>query len=229
MSFTGLPSLSVAAHELKTPIALMRQLSLAYEDPDLPDHLRQAYSRSLTLTAERALRLVNDLAHVGNLSPSLFPLSPTNPMAVCQIASSLTSPMAAIYRRTITWPKIRKVQLVSANDRLLESVLVNFVDNALKYSEEGSEIVVALRRAGERIRLSVRDFGPAISLGEYRRLVNEMEQLKTVRTRPDSSGLGVFIANEFARAMGSTIGMIRHKDGVSFYIDLQPSKQMSLI
>ena len=54
-----------------------------------------------------------------------------------------------------------------------------------------------------------------------------MEQLKSIKTRPDSSGLGVYIAAQFARAMGAEIGLIRHRDGVSFYIDLVKSGQLS--
>ena len=76
-------------------------------------------------------------------------------------------------------------------------------------------------------RIAVRDHGPQISLKEYRRLIDEMEQLKSIKTRPDSSGLGVYIAAQFARAMGAEIGLIRHRDGVSFYIDLTKSGQLS--
>ena len=225
--FAKLPSLSVAAHELKSPITLMRQLALAIQSGELsPDEERQ-FSDRLVMMSDRSLRLVNDLSHVGNLQPALFPLEPTNPLAVCRRLHVGISPMAEMYGRDIIWPKNRRVDLVSANSRLLGSVLGNFIDNALKYSQENMPIRVKIIQKDGATRMVVRDHGPQISLKEYRRLVDEMEQLKSIKTRPDSSGLGVYIASQFARAMGAEIGLIRHRDGVSFYIDLVKSGQLS--
>ena len=225
--FAKLPSLSVAAHELKSPITLMRQLALAIQSGELSPDEERKFSDRLVMMSDRSLRLVNDLSHVGNLQPALFPLEPTNPLAVCRRLHVGISPMAEMYGRDIIWPKNRRVDLVSANSRLLGSVLGNFIDNALKYSQENMPIRVKIIQKDGSTRMGVRDHGPQISLKEYRRLVDEMEQLKSIKTRPDSSGLGVYIASQFARAMGAEIGLIRHRDGVSFYIDLVKSGQLS--
>ena len=225
--FAKLPSLSVAAHELKSPITLMRQLALAIQSGELSPDEERKFSERLVMMSDRSLQLVNDLSHVGNLQPALFPLEPTNPLAVCRRLHVGISPMAEMYGRDIIWPKNRRVDLVSANSRLLGSVLGNFIDNALKYSQENMPIRVKIIQKDGSTRMVVRDHGPQISLKEYRRLVDEMEQLKSIKTRPDSSGLGVYIASQFARAMGAEIGLIRHRDGVSFYIDLVKSGQLS--
>jgi integral membrane sensor signal transduction histidine kinase len=50
-----------------------------------------------------------------------------------------------------------------------------------------------------------------------------------VRTRPESSGLGIYVANQFARAMNGRIGLIRHRDGLTFYVEMPISRQLSLI
>jgi len=62
---------------------------------------------------------------------------------------------------------------------------------------------------------------------EYRRLLGELETKKTVKSRPNSSGLGIFLASEFARTMHGQIGLTRHRDGVTFYVELPVSRQMS--
>ena len=225
--FAKLPSLSVAAHELKSPITLMRQLALAIQSGELSPDEERKFSDRLVMMSDRSLQLVNDLSHVGNLQPALFPLEPTNPLAVCRSLHVGISPMAEMYGRDIIWPKNRRVDLVSANSRLLGSVLGNFIDNALKYSQENMPIRVKIVQKDGATRIAVRDHGPQINLKEYRRLIDEMEQPKSIKTRPDSSGLGVYIASQFARAMGAEIGLIRHRDGVSFYIDLVKSGQLS--
>ena len=107
--------------------------------------------------------------------------------------------------------------------------MANFLNNALKYTEDDSEIKVSVKAVDGAVRLSVRDFGPMMSLKEYRRLLDEMDVRKTVRTRPESSGLGIYVASQFARAMNGQIGLIRHRDGLTFYVEMPISRQLSLL
>lgn len=227
-TFASLPSLSVAAHELKTPITLMRQLSLVLQDESLSPSEKDKYQQQLIVTADQALQLTADLAQVSNLQASLFPLGPVNPLALCQSMAREVKPLTMMYGRQIQWPKqSRRTILAVANPRLLGRIVVNFIDNALRYTEEDVPIQVAVQQAGERVRIRVRDYGPQLSRGEYRRLTDEMAQMKTIKTRPESSGLGIFIASEFAKAMHGEIGLVRHRDGVTFYVDVPISRQMS--
>ena len=225
--FGALPSVVVAAHELKTPLALMRQLSLLLADGSLGDVEAQHVSQQMRQVAERALALVGDLSHTANLSPTLFPLEPVNPLAICQQMAQEMRPTLKLYDRRVEWPSSRSAQLVVANQTLLGRVLANFLENALRYSEPSATVRVKLQRRGDSLRMGVRDFGPMMSLKEYRRLIDEMELRKSVRTRPESSGLGVYVASQFAQAMNGEIGLIRHRDGLTFYVDLPLSRQLS--
>ena len=225
--FGALPSVVVAAHELKTPLALMRQLSLLLSEGSLDGAETRRVSQQVTQTAERALALVGDLAHTANLSPTLFPLEPVNPLAVCRQIAQEMRPALQVYDRRVEWPRGRQTQLVVANQTLLGRVLANFLENALRYSEPSATVRVKLQRRGDVLRMGVRDFGPMMSLREYRQLLDEMALRKSVRTRPESSGLGVYVASQFAQAMNGKIGLIRHRDGLTFYVDVPLSRQMS--
>lgn len=226
----GLSSAAVAAHELKTPLALIRQLSLLVSDEAADSKEVRKLASQLTLASERALGLVGDLAQTANLGPSLFPLEPVNPLAVCQQLALEVRPLCRLYGHNVKWPRnSARRQLVVANRTLLMRILANFLDNSLKYSEKGIDISVEARRIGDTMRLGVRDFGPMMSRAEYRRLTDELSKLKSVKTRPESSGLGVYIASRFAEAMGGKIGLIRHRDGLTFYVDMPLSEQMSLL
>lgn len=226
----GLPSVVVAAHELKAPLALIRQLTLTIDS--LNENDSDQVRKQIVQTSDRALRLVNDLANVGNLSPTLFPLEPVNPLSVFQKIALEMKPMMDLYGRQIVWPKVPRVgggKLILANRILLERILMNFLNNALKYTERDTKIAVKMTQHHDILRMSVRDFGPMMSLREYHQLLDEMETRKTMRTRPESSGLGVYVASQFARAMNGQIGLIRHRDGLTFYVDLPTSHQMSLL
>ena len=228
--FGGLPSVLVAAHELKTPLALIRQMALLLDDDLTSAADKKQIQQRIIQTSEQALQLTVDLANSANLTPSLFPLEPVNPLALCQQIAAETRLNAALYGRKISWPRGgRNNWLILANRTLLGRILANFLNNALKYTEDDSEIKVSVKAVGGAVRLSVRDFGPMMGLKEYRRLLDEMDARKTVRTRPESSGLGIYVASQFARAMNGQIGLIRHRDGLTFYVDMPISRQLSLL
>ena len=228
--FGGLPSVLVAAHELKTPLSLIRQLTLMLGDDLTSEVDKKQIKQRIVQTSEQALQLTVDLANSANLTPSLFPLEPVNLLAICQQMAAETRFNAVLYGRKISWPRGgRNSRLILANRTLLGRILANFLNNALKYTEDGSEIKVSVTAAKEAVRLSVRDFGPMMNLREYRRLLDEMDARKTVRTRPESSGLGIYVASQFARAMNGQIGLIRHRDGLTFYVEMPISRQLSLL
>ena len=228
--FGGLPSVLVAAHELKTPLALIRQMALLLDDDLTSAADKKQIQQRIIQASEQALQLTVDLANSANLTPSLFPLEPVNPLALCQQIAAETRLSAALYGRKISWPRSgRNSRLILANRTLLGRILANFLNNALKYTEDGSEIKVSVTAVGGAVRLSVRDFGPMMSLKEYRRMLDEMDARKTVRTRPESSGLGIYVASQFARAMNGQIGLIRHRDGLTFYVEMPISRQLSLL
>lgn len=229
-NFGGLPSVLVAAHELKTPLALIRQMALLLDDDLTSLADKKRIQQRIIQTSEQALQLTVDLANSANLTPSLFPLEPVNPLALCQQIAAETRLNAVLYGRKISWPQRgRNSRLILANRTLLGRILANFLNNALKYTEDGSEIKVSVTAVGGAVRLSVRDFGPMMSLKEYRRLIDEMDARKTMRTRPESSGLGIYVASQFARAMNGQIGLIRHRDGLTFYVEMPISRQLSLL
>ena len=228
--FGGLPSVLVAAHELKTPLSLIRQMALLLDDDLTSEVDKKQIKQRIVQTSEQALQLTIDLANSANLTPSLFPLEPVNPLAICQQMAAETRFNAVLYGRKISWPRSgRNSRLILANRTLLGRILANFLNNALKYTEDDSEIKVSVKAVGGAVRLSVRDFGPMMSLREYRRMLDEMDARKTVRTRPESSGLGIYVASQFARAMNGQIGLIRHRDGLTFYVDMPISRQLSLL
>ena len=228
--FGGLPSVLVAAHELKTPLSLIRQMALLLDDDLTSEADKKQLQQRIVQTSEQALQLTVDLANSANLTPSLFPLEPVNPLAICQQMAAETRFNAVLYGRKISWPRSgRNNRLILANRTLLGRILANFLNNALKYTEDDSEIKVSVKAVDGAVRLSVRDFGPMMSLKEYRRLLDEMDARKTVRTRPESSGLGIYVASQFARAMNGQIGLIRHRDGLTFYVEMPISRQLSLL
>ena len=222
-AFMNVPLFITAAHELKSPLALMRQLSLALESGDCSPEEIARISQQITLTSERALRLTTDLTRTSRLEDSLFTLEPVNPLSLCEEVIEEVWPLYQAKGRSIELEKRSRPLLALANKDLLRRILLNFADNALHYSAHDAPVVVSARSfgGGERVRLGVRDYGPA--------LPSDLTFGQSLQSRPESSGLGMFIVKQFAETMQSSIGTIRHRDGATFYVDVSASTQMRLL
>ncbi len=230
--YDGIPSLIAAAHELKSPLALVRQLSLMLESADLTDIERQRMLRQISLTSERALRLTSDLTRSARLDDALFELEPINSQQLCRDIVHELKPLFGAHGKDVRLMPRKHPLLLVANRDLLRRIIMNFSDNALQYVEADGvvEIQINALQSGKIIRLGVRDYGPALSADMWKTLKNKLAVApQPVHARPASSGLGLYIASQFAEAMNGTIGVIRHRDGATFYVDLSASQQLSLL
>ena len=141
----GLSSVVAAAHELKSPLALVRQLSLMLETGDLlPDEQRRLL-RQISLTSERALRLTSDLTRAARLDQAMFSLEPINPQQLCDDIVQELTPLFAAHGRHVQLRPRRNPLLLVANRDLLRRIIINFSDNALHYGLDQSPIEIEIK------------------------------------------------------------------------------------
>ncbi|MGH7218618.1 MAG: sensor histidine kinase, partial [Candidatus Microsaccharimonas sp.] len=162
--------LIAAAHELKAPLALVRQLALRLEDESLSAAERQRLLQQTILTSERALRLTSDLTKSARLDSALFSLEPVNPEQICRDIVSELAPLFDAYDKRVQVKSRKHPLLLVANRDLLRRILLGFSDNALHYSTPGTAVhlqITALKKAGV-VRIGVRDYGPALSSDMWR-------------------------------------------------------------
>lgn len=228
----GVPFLVTAAHELKAPLALVRQLALTLEEDDYTPAERERMLRQIALVSERALRLTTDLARASRLEDSLFELEPLNPQQICEEVAHELTPLYKARGREIRITSRYRPMIAVANRDLLRRVVLNFGDNALNYGADDQpvELYVGKRESGAKIRLGVRDYGPAIPVNTWQKLQTSLGKgTQVLHARPQSSGLGLYVAGQFAEAMHGRIGATRHHDGTTFYVDIMASRQLSLL
>ena len=215
----------VAAHELKAPLAVLRQLALSFDDMDAPnEHIRS----EMISVSERAIKQVNDLAKIRRLSDGLFEMEPVAVRAVCD---DVTRELAYLFRfnhRDLAVRYSNKSKLVTANRDLLHSVIYNFLLNAMHYSGDETRAELVVKDEKGKVKVMVRDYGPALPGDVWRELKRGwINKPTSIAMRPGSSGLGLYIASKFSKYMKAEIGAVRHKDGTSFYVELPISRQAS--
>ena len=218
----------VAAHELKAPLCLIRQLTLALNLASDPATKKRLQAQ-LTEVSERALRQVNDLTKIARLEDGLFTTEPVSVRGVCEAVLHEIMPLFEFEQRKLIASYSNKTRLAAANRELLYSIIYNFCVNAVRYSDHESSSQLSVSDHDGCIRIKVRDFGPALPVKIWRDLnTNQLIQPTAIAMRPGSSGLGLYISAQFAQHMRAKLGAVRHRDGTSFYIDLPISKQAAL-
>ena len=216
----------VAAHELKAPLAVLRQLALSFGEMEAKnEHIRSEMVR----VSERAIKQVNDLARIKRLEDGLFEMEPVSVRAVCDDVTRELNYLFCHNRRDLYIKYSNKAKLVTANRELLYSVVYNFLLNAIHYSGEQTRSELVVRDSRDNVKISVRDYGPVLPMDVWREMRRGfVEKPVSIAMRPGSSGLGLFIASKFSRYMNARVGAVRHRDGTSFYVELPVSRQASL-
>lgn len=207
-----------AAHELKSPVALIRQLALSAELVD-DAAVRADMLQRITLVSERSLRLTENLTRAHAATATLFATEPVNAQQLCEEVAHELTPLYRAYNRELVVQKRRRMPLVVANRDLLRRILLGFGDNALQYTS-GQQAVFRLWKRDDRVRIGLRDFGPVV--------VGEPIQQQRIY-RPESSGIGLSIAEKFAQVMHGTLGVTRHRDGMTYYVEMSQSEQLRLL
>ena len=139
-------SFLIAAHEMKTPLSIIRQLSLTLNDEEieLSNSEKSRILRQIDITSERALRLVQDLTRISKLEDAMFELEPINSKKICNDVVAEIADVFKLHGRVIRFKNVRKNELIMANYELLHSILMNFSDNALYSSNEKSEVEIKI-------------------------------------------------------------------------------------
>lgn len=216
----------VAAHELKTPLAVLRQLALSLPEMETAG---ERIRSDMVNVSERAIRQVNDLAKIRRLESGLFTMEPVAVRSVCNEVAGELDQLFGYHRRGLLLRYTNRYRLVTANYDLLRSIIYNILSNAIHYSGKDTTTKLHVGDTRGKVRISVRDYGPALPADIWRELKKGPLDMPThVAMRPGSSGLGLYIISHFSQYMHAEFGAIRHHDGTSFYINLPISRQASL-
>jgi len=196
--------LSAVSHDLRTPLATITGAAstLRAQGEKLPAETREELLESIFEEAERLSRLVSNLLDMTRLESGvelrrdLYPLEEIVGAALQRMEHGLGS-------RLVTTRLPEGLPLVNVDDVLLGQVVMNLLENAIKYTPPGTPIEVEADTAEEWVRLEVRDRGPGLAPEEERRIFEKFYRGKTEGKR--GAGLGLAICKAIVEAHRGTI------------------------
>jgi two-component system, OmpR family, phosphate regulon sensor histidine kinase PhoR len=201
------------SHELRTPVTAVRSaaetlMESALRDPDPAVPAR--FVDIIVRNAERLQSLIEDLLELSRLESKEFRLK--KEQVLMPVVASI---VMGLFRERAEKKGVRlKVELpgdlpaLTTDQRALEQVVSNLVDNAVKYCPAGSQVTVSAERANGAVKVVVSDTGPGIDPKHVPRLFERFYRVDAGRSRElGGTGLGLSIVKHLVELMGGTVGV----------------------
>ncbi len=206
--------LSIASHELRTPITVLRgYVQLVKHRVDRPGELDRPWVQSMleaiVQQADKLTRLTGQLLDLSRLASGKLALD-RQPTDLGRLVEDVVRMAGGTGRQARIVVRRPPEPVIASVDPLrFEEVVLNLLDNAIKYSPEGSEITVELRPPrGGQAQLAVRDRGPGIPEAHRAHIFQRFYQAPDHApdgTRSGGMGLGLYICRQIIERHGGTI------------------------
>jgi len=197
------------AHELSTPLTpLAGYLKILLSDRlgPLSPQQRKVLD-GMASAATKLTRIVDNIADFASLESGHAPLSPA-PVDPDALAEDVANELRGAARDARLHLEVRPSGggAVLADSRKLRRALANVVQNAVKFSPHGGEVLVEVTRTADRLRFAVYDQGPGVAGVEQERIFEPFRHAdRPDDARPPGSGLGLPVARRIAEAHGGRL------------------------
>jgi len=199
---------ATVSHELRSPLTAIvgyaELLEAQWARLDDPERLKMIHH--IAAAANRQMRLVEELLLLSRLELGAIAVKP-EPVALSSLVSRAAEEIRTSYEgQGIDLEGPDNLLVVADPDRALQ-ILLNLIDNAAKYSPEGSPIRVQWTREGTHAVVRVRDFGIGVSEEGRQRLFTRFGRVPGSRIRAGrvGTGLGLYLARSFAQVMNGEV------------------------
>jgi PAS domain S-box-containing protein len=211
------------SHELRTPLASLHGAALTLREHDLPAQTQDDLLEMIAEQSNRLANLVEEILVAGQLdSGSLRVVADTfDPEEL--VRGVVTVGQSRVGEETtidVVVPTV--VPKAHGDSERTRQVLLNLLDNAIKYSPSGGRIEVGLAAVGDRLRFSVEDQGLGIPVGEQERIFDKFYRLDPDQRRGiGGTGLGLYICRELVESMHGRIWVESEPgNGTTFVFEL---------
>ena len=218
--------IATMSHEIRTPLhVILGYVDLMHDPDEEVSEEKAMYMDSMKSAGRRLMRSVEELLHISSLRAGTYTVAPEDFDLVASARDLVTQYRAAAKERglSLVFKSTLASAVVYADRYSLEQAVMNLVDNAVKYTENG-EVEVFVRGEGNDCTLSVRDTGIGISEEYVRHVFDVFSQEKTGYSRPyDGLGLGLSLTRQFVELNSGRIDVRSEKGRGSEFTITMPT------
>lgn len=223
------------SHEFKTPLFSIQGYVEALQDGAIDDpEMAHQFLKKVARNVDRLAYLIKDLDEIGKLETGEIPINFTKfkiNELIKEVIESMEIKAKSHKIRLIFKEKYDESVMVTADREKIRQVLVNLVDNSLKYGKQNGSTAISIFELHDQVLVEVTDDGMGISEKNLPRLFERFFRTDSSRSRQiGGSGLGLAIVKHIIEAHEQTIN-VRSTEGIgaTFGFTLRKSKPTPLI
>ncbi len=223
---------SNVSHELKTPLTTIRMYAELLGEGKIDSAQKQhSYLQTIIRESQRLTRLVNNVLDFSRLEQGQKTFNISNFELIELVEDILIRQSLRLDEAGLKLIKqLETGPLLVHSDRdAIEQILLNLIDNAIKYAADGGELIIDLKSDTEKIDLTLTDRGPGIPSVQHQKIFNKFHRLDSSLTSfQPGAGLGLSIARQLARGMGGDLTcMAAVPCGICFCLSLPTTREIS--
>ena len=218
------------SHDLRTPIAIIQGYveTLQIKEDSLTAQERSRYTNTIRQSADRLVKLVNELFELSKLEANQVQAK-KEPFIISELVSDISNKYQLIAQTkniTIDTVLSRELPPVFADISLIERVMQNLIDNAMKFTPAGGHIIIETRKStSSNVEISVSDNGIGIPETEREQIFARYYKANNFTDLKNSTGLGLAIAKKILDLHNSTLDLISKENTGSEFIFYLPFYQ----
>jgi two-component system, OmpR family, phosphate regulon sensor histidine kinase PhoR len=198
--------ISNVSHELKTPLSIISMFGemLAEGRTKSPEQAHE-YAEIIWRESVRLGRLIDNVLDFAKIERGMgaYEFAETDLGEVIDRAIEMSARRVAAAEMTLEADIEPDLPVLQLDASAFALALLNLIDNAIKYAADGKRIGLGVRRVGDRIIFTVRDWGPGIDPEEHERIFDRFYRARAIRLKPiRGSGIGLALVQHIARAHG---------------------------
>lgn len=215
-----------ASHELRTPLTAIRGFAETLRDGALDEpRIAKRFVGNIVDNAMRLSRLVDDLLELSRSeSPeAILELEPIDSLAAAGKVLSSLEGKASDKGVQLALEGVSNAPWIRGDAQALDQVLINLVDNGIKYTPSGGRVVVRFRTEPEHLSIEVADTGPGIAASHLPRIFERFYRVDAGRSREQGgTGLGLAIVKHLTQRMGGEVSVqSKAGKGTTFRVRLE--------
>ena len=215
------------SHELRTPVTIIKGYAETLLAGALENPTQAARFVGIVHTqSERLASLIGDLLTLSQLESGAIGMESRSVSLREAVEHVVALLEQKIHERRIKvdCSGLIEVPAVLADPGRLEQVLVNLLDNAVKYTPAGGSVTLSAQSEGDRITVAVKDTGIGIPSRDLPRIFERFYRVDSARSRDEGgTGLGLAIVKHIVQLLGGTVSAESSGQGSTFYVTLNCS------
>lgn len=218
--------LSAVSHELKTPLTSIRMYGEMLREGWAPEAKKKAYYDFIFGESERLSRLIGNVLQLARMTGNEMPVE-IKPLSVAELVDGIRSKVSsqiehAGFELKLECDEDAGRSLIRTNADAFTQIIINLVDNALKFSAKADQKVIDItcrRLSSGGMQFSVRDYGPGVPRDQMKKIFKLFYRSENELTRETvGTGIGLALVHQLALTMQAQVDVVDREPGAEFRI-----------